>query len=136
MTRPCSRLVGCICCRGRLRIYHGVNFVRKEPPWYHPALLEPQYARDLSAWGLRVVRLGTMWSGVEPREGYYDMEYLNNIKTIVNNFKEHGVSVILDMHQDVASHHFKTYDGIPAWLVDKLRSILPLTVTIELIRHV
>ena len=56
------------CCRGRLRIYHGVNFVRKEPPWYHEALLEPDHARDLAAWGLTVVRLGTMWSGVEPRQ--------------------------------------------------------------------
>ena len=109
------------CCRGRLRIYHGVNFVRKEPPWYHEALLEPDHARDLAAWGLTVVRLGTMWSGVEPREGVYDTQYLTNIKTIVSNFRDHGISVILDMHQDVASRHFKTYDGFPDWLVEKLR---------------
>ena len=104
-----------------MRIYHGVNFVKKDPPWYHEPLLEPSYARDLATWGLTVVRLGTMWSGLEPREGFYDIQYLDNIKTIVNNFREHGVSVILDMHQDVASHHFKTYDGFPDWLVEKLR---------------
>ena len=52
-----------------MRIFHGVNFVRKEPPWYHEALLEPSYARDLATWGLTVVRLGTMWSGVEPDQG-------------------------------------------------------------------
>ena len=59
------------------------------------------------------VRLGTMWSGVEPREGYYDMEYLAKLASIVDNFRDNGIYVILDMHQDVASRHFQTYDGFP-----------------------
>ena len=54
-----------------------------------------------------------MWSGVEPREGYYDMEYLARLGRIVDNFRDNGIYVILDMHQDVASRHFKTYDGFP-----------------------
>ena len=54
-----------------------------------------------------------MWSGVEPREGYYDMEYLAKLGSIVDNFRDNGIYVILDMHQDVASRHFKTYDGFP-----------------------
>ena len=106
---------------GNVKIFHGVNFVAKEAPWYHEGLLDPQYAKDLESWGLNVVRLGTMWSGLEPREGEYDMEYVDKLKQIISNFREHGIYVILDMHQDVASHYFKTYDGIPSWLVDKLR---------------
>ena len=104
-----------------MKIFHGVNFVSKEAPWYHEDLLDHQYAKDLESWGLNVVRLGTMWSGLEPREGEYDMEYVDKLKQIVSNFRDHGIYVILDMHQDVASHYFKTYDGIPSWLVDKLR---------------
>eukprot|EP00090_Calanus_glacialis_P047637 TRINITY_DN9987_c0_g1_i4.p1 TRINITY_DN9987_c0_g1~~TRINITY_DN9987_c0_g1_i4.p1 ORF type:complete len:610 (-),score=147.15 TRINITY_DN9987_c0_g1_i4:118-1947(-) len=107
---------------GRIRIFHGVNFVAKHPPWYHAALLDDEYARDLANWGLNVVRLGAMWSGFEPQEGYFDLEYVQKLKTIVRNFEKYGVNVILDMHQDVASRHFGTYDGFPDWLVDKLRS--------------
>ena len=61
-----------------------------------------------------MMRLGAIWSGFKPQEGYFDLEY-------VQKMKEHWVNVILDMHQDVASRHFGTYDGFPDWLVDKLR---------------
>ena len=105
-----------------MKIFHGVNFVKKESPWYHEELLDPQYARDLQSWGLNVVRLGTMWSGLEPREGEYDLEYVNTLKKIISNMREEGVYVILDMHQDVVSQRYKTYDGFPDWLVEKLRS--------------
>ena len=104
-----------------MRIFHGVNFVAKHPPWYHAALLDEKYARDLASWGLNVVRLGAMWSGFEPQEGYFDLEYVQKLKKIVRNFEQHGVNVILDMHQDVASRHFGTYDGFPDWLIEKLR---------------
>ena len=107
---------------GQVKIFHGVNFVAKQPPWYHEPLLDPSYAQDLRGWGLNVVRLGTMWSGLEPREGYYDMEYVEKLKQIITNFKDNGIYVILDMHQDVASQQFETYDGFPAWLVEKLRT--------------
>jgi len=107
--------------RGRTRIFHGVNFVAKRPPWYHPPLLEPTYAKHLADWGLNVVRLGIMWSGLEPTEGVYDPEYLEKMQTIVRNFENHGVWVLLDVHQDVASKRFGTYDGFPDWLVEKLR---------------
>ena len=67
------------------------------------------------------MRLGVMWSGVEPVEGEYSTDYLRNIRTIVRNFGKHGVSVVLDLHQDVASSQFQSYDGFPTWLVAKLR---------------
>merc|ERR1719266_1775588 len=106
---------------GRIRIFHGVNFVCKAPPWYWPQLLEDSFARDLNSWGLNIVRLGVMWSGLEPVEGRYDQEYLEVLRKIIRNFATHGVSVILDLHQDVASSKFGTYDGFPPWLLHKLR---------------
>ena len=84
------------------------------------AVCNVQY-RDLASWGLNLVRLGVMWSGVEPVEGEYSTDYLHNIRTIVQNLGKHGVSVVLDLHQDVASSKFQSYDGFPTWLVAKLR---------------
>jgi hypothetical protein len=43
---------------GRVRIYHGLNFVCKEFPWYPSELLDPNYVANLSQWGLNFVRLG------------------------------------------------------------------------------
>jgi hypothetical protein len=43
---------------GRIRIYHGANFVFKQFPWYPSELLDPNYIGNLSQWGLNFVRLG------------------------------------------------------------------------------
>ncbi|XP_023335293.1 uncharacterized protein LOC111706602 isoform X2 [Eurytemora carolleeae] len=107
--------------KGCLRVFHGLNFVTKKTPWYPEKLLDEKYARDMGEWGLNVVRLGTMWSGVEPTEGVYDETYLDKLEIIIENFAKHGVWVLLDAHQDVASEEFGTYDGFPSWLVDQLR---------------
>ena len=70
------------------------------------------------------VRLGVMWSGLEPVEGTYDQEYLDVLRKIIRlawlvwdeleamksfarNFAAHGVSVILDLHQVAVSSHLK-----------------------------
>ena len=43
---------------GRVRIYHGVNFVMKGFPWYPPELLDPVNVANLSQLGVNFVRLG------------------------------------------------------------------------------
>jgi hypothetical protein len=43
---------------GRVRIYHGANFVNKGFPWYPTELLDPVFVANLSSWGLNFVRLG------------------------------------------------------------------------------
>ena len=43
---------------GRARIYHGVNFVMKQFPWYPQELLDSAYVESLSKCGLNFVRLG------------------------------------------------------------------------------
>jgi endoglycosylceramidase len=106
--------------KNRIRIFHGINLVCKHPPWYYTKLLDEKYAENLGKWGLNVVRLGTMWSGIEPSEGEYSQAYVNKLKTIITNFEKHGIWVILDMHQDVAAKDFGTYDGFPPWLNTKL----------------
>ena len=43
---------------GRVRVYHGVNFVQKGPPWYPPELLDQSNVASLAQLGVNFVRLG------------------------------------------------------------------------------
>jgi hypothetical protein len=43
---------------GRVRIYHGVNFVQKGFPWYPSELLDPNNVASLSQSGVNFMRLG------------------------------------------------------------------------------
>lgn len=43
---------------GRVRIYHGANFVNKGFPWYPPELLDPVNVANLSQAGVNFIRLG------------------------------------------------------------------------------
>ncbi len=62
-----------------------------------------QIIRDL---GFNAIRLLVMWEGIEPYEkGSYDTEYLDYIEKIVAKAHEHGIYVLMDMHQDLFSRH-------------------------------
>lgn len=61
-----------------------------------------------------------MWSGVEPEPQKYNETYLNVMKNIIELLQINNIFVLLDMHQDVLSSRTGTYDGIPAWLYDRL----------------
>ncbi|CAF5133343.1 unnamed protein product, partial [Rotaria magnacalcarata] len=104
----------------RVRIYHGANFVVKQFPWYPPELLDPNYVAQLSKSGFNVIRLGMMWSGVEPQPQKYNVTYLNTMQKIIALLESNNIFVFLDMHQDVLSNRTGTYDGIPGWLYDRL----------------
>ncbi len=68
---------------GRERYFHGTNTVQKGFPWYPP---ESNHTGDvpyneevfslLEEWGLNIVRLGTMWPGIEPERGSFDSSYV------------------------------------------------------------
>jgi hypothetical protein len=67
----------------RVRLFHGVNSVRKEFPWYYEYLLNDTKLDDLARSGFNVVRLGSMWSGVEPAEGVYNDTYIDILRDII-----------------------------------------------------
>ncbi|GMH58525.1 hypothetical protein TrLO_g832 [Triparma laevis f. longispina] len=106
---------------GRQRFFHGVNAVYKEEP-YHPSTgewnaeesMNSQDAKQLADWGFNVVRLGVLWSGLEPTQGTFNITYLDEIQKIVNTLKSENIYTILDMHQDVLSRAF-CGNGIPLW---------------------
>ena len=41
------------------------------------------------------------------------------LEQIVNRLGERGIYTLLDMHQDVLSSYYASYDGVPAWLIEK-----------------
>lgn len=106
--------------QGRVRIFHGFNAVNKAFPWYPQHMSNASLVKHYKEWGFNAVRLGTMWSGVEPEQGKYNETYLQVIRSQLSLLAVNGMHAFLDMHQDVLSKRFGTYDGAPAWLVDIL----------------
>ena len=76
---------------------------------------------QIKSWGINTIRLGFMWSGAEPAENNFNMTYYDIVGDIVDSLSKHGISVLLDIHQDVLSSKFCLYDGAPTWLVEKSR---------------
>src|SRR3989338_9745096 len=105
---------------GRYRIFHGTNFVLKEPPWYPEVLLNESHVAQYASWGMNSLRLGTMWTGAQPQEqGSFNQTYYDQLLAIVDLLSRHGIHAILDCHQDVLSSYFCEYDGAPRWLVNR-----------------
>ena len=105
---------------GRKLLFRGFNSVRKGVPWYDVDILNETRLGLYKEWGFNVVRLGIMWSGVEPSEGIVNHTYLDIMENITKTLDAHGMYVILDLHQDVASSLYHMYDGFPRWLVKKM----------------
>lgn len=85
---------------------------------------------QLDAQGVNVVRLVTTWSAWEPTRGSFDLAYLERVKDAVAAARDHGIYVVIDMHQDAWSkfvftpraetcpegrHHQIGWDGAPEW---------------------
>jgi endoglycosylceramidase len=102
---------------GRAVLLHGLNEVYKIAP-YEPSAdgFGDDDAAFLAANGFNVVRLGVIWAGVEPEPGVFNGAYLDSIEQTVQTLHEHGIHVILDMHQDAYSGAFGG-EGAPAWAV-------------------
>jgi len=108
---------------GRTRVLHGTNAVVKGPPWVPDT---SEFSTDISLvaqdfvqmkkMGVTLLRLGTMWPGVEPVQGSYNATYLQEIAKIVGMAAENGIYTILDMHQDVLSEQF-CGEGVPHFYV-------------------
>lgn len=105
---------------GRVRILHGVNRVRKAPPWYfvEQTTSDDEFAL-MQELGLTALRLGFMWSGYNPAPGIFNKTYIDTIHSIIERASRHGIYVLLDMHQDCFSSNFCLYDGVPQWVANK-----------------
>lgn len=109
---------------GRVRLFHGFNSVQKGPPWFDRNILNLTRLQLYRDFGFNVVRLGAMWKGVVPRPNQFDPSYIETLQKIVTSLEDHGMYVILDMHQDVlsvfnTSTEWVGYEGVPRWLIDR-----------------
>ena len=75
----------------------------------------------MKQWGFNVVRLGFMWSGLYPTApDSINQTYVTEMMKIVNLLEEYGMYVIIDLHQDMLSSQFASYDGAPLWILEQL----------------
>ncbi|CAN5508714.1 hypothetical protein BH09ACT7_BH09ACT7_39320 [soil metagenome] len=100
---------------GQVVILHGVNEVYKVAPYLPSASgFGEDDAEFLAANGFNVVRLGVIWTAVEPEPGVIDTEYLASIQQTVQILADHGIYTVVDMHQDNYSEAFQG-EGAPDW---------------------
>lgn len=105
---------------GRQVIFSGINLIHKgnrltDGQWnFIPDWPEDIYLQFRSL-GLNLVRLGIIWAALEPRPGQYDTSYLDFINHQLDLAAAAGISVVLDMHQDLYAQRFS--DGAPDWAV-------------------
>lgn len=105
---------------GRERIYNGINIVYKGKKDdsvaggmnYIRQFTDEQFD-ILKAQGVNLVRFGIVWDAFEREMGVYNEEYFNWIENALNLCKDRGISVFLDMHQDLYSRDFG--GGAPSW---------------------
>ncbi len=76
---------------------------------------------ELAGLGFNSVRLITNWESIQPfrpgtcdgREGYspqcYDLKYLDYYESLLQSARDHGLYVLVDMHQDVFSRYLMSY---------------------------
>ena len=98
---------------GRHVLPHGINLVNKDPDAGYFFDEGPERFAAMAEWGFNCIRLGVIWDGLEPAPGVYDEAYLQRLDRRIAWAREHGLSVFLDMHQDLYSVRFS--DGAPEW---------------------
>lgn len=106
---------------GRVLILRGVNVesASKGASMTDPHLPTSSKASQatMAEWGWNTVRFLVFWGAIEPRRGSYDEAYLDQIESWLDWYRQRGIHVVLDLHQDLYS--WKTHgNGAPDWAVD------------------
>ncbi len=103
--------------KGRAVVLHGINMVSKRPPYAPDATgFGADDARFLARQGFNSVRLGIIYAAVEPQPRAYDDAYLDRIEQTVDLLGRHGITSLLDFHQDLYNERFQG-EGWPDWAV-------------------
>lgn len=102
---------------GQVVILHGLNEVYKVAPGEPFADgFSADDAAFLAANGFNAVRVGIIWSDLEPEPGVFNSAYLTSIEQTVQTLGKNGIYSILDFHQDAYSSDFGG-EGAPEWAV-------------------
>ena len=110
--------------KDRVVMLRGINAVQKQFPWIpndpNVDMTNDTQLNNLKEWGFNTVRLGVMWSGLMPSKNIINQTYLNEMVQIVDRLAAYGIYVIIDLHQDMMSSKFGSYDGVPLWLLNEM----------------
>jgi endoglycosylceramidase len=103
---------------GQVVILHGLDETYKVAP-YEPASdgFSNDDAEFLAANGFNAVRVGVIWSELEPEPGVFNTAYLDSIEQTVQTLGNNGIYSILDFHQDVFGSEFGG-EGAPDWATE------------------
>jgi endoglycosylceramidase len=118
----------------RVRVFHGVNAVFKEPPFLpRTDQFDARYSlaaadiANLDEWGFNVVRLGVLWVGAEPADGQVNATYLAAARQLVDALGKAGIYSIVDQHQDVLNRKF-CGEGFPDWSLPAPNNSFPFPI--------
>ncbi|MGH3969696.1 MAG: cellulase family glycosylhydrolase, partial [Mycobacterium sp.] len=104
--------------QGQVVLLHGLNEVYKIAPFEPSASgFDDDDAQFLEDNGFNVVRLGVIWSAVEPAPGVFNDSYLTSIEKTIQILHDHDIYALIDFHQDGYSGAFGG-EGAPAWAVN------------------
>jgi endoglycosylceramidase len=108
----------------RVVLFRGINAVQKSFPWIpqygHLNLKNLTQLDFLQSWGFNCIRLGVMWSGVFPQRDVLNQSYIQEMSDIMDKLASRGIYVIIDLHQDMLSSKFDSYDGAPLWALSQI----------------
>ncbi len=94
-------------------ILKGINMVCKDKSRGYIGDYSEEDFAYLASLGFNVIRFGIFWDALEPEPGKYNDEYLRKISAFSATANRYGLSLYLDMHQDLFSSDF--CDGAPSW---------------------
>ena len=119
-TQPVAPLSGSgrwfIDATGRVVMFHGVNMVEKQPPYYPEAFgFGDDDAAFLAAEGFNALRLGVDFRGLMPTPGVVEDAYIDHLAATVDALTRQQIFVLLDFHQDGFSPMFNG-NGFPDWM--------------------
>lgn len=109
--------------KNRQIFFHGMNIAVKVAP-YLPKTdaydkdwsFSKEDINNLTQSGFNAIRLGIMWSGLEPTKDQFNDTYLQELVKIVNTAGGAGIYTLLEFHQKVLSESFCGV-GLPPWLI-------------------
>ncbi|HRN94281.1 MAG TPA: cellulase family glycosylhydrolase [Chitinophagales bacterium] len=101
---------------GRTLILHGLNTASnaKHSKDNHPWIQEKDVIREDTEFCFNTVRYLVFWGAIEPQQGVYNYNYLNEVKKRVEWYTQNKIHVIIDMHQDVYGYGVGG-NGAPDW---------------------
>ena len=98
------------------RVYlRGVNLMSKTAQSLFEIGFDETHAQFMRTNNFRFVRLGVLWSEIEPSPNQFNDNYLKQIATVVEMLAAQGIYTFIDFHQDQFAQIFG--DGAPSWAV-------------------